>query len=280
MRGRRRSPPHDERPAQRVAIRRWRTVLVDPEPPDRRSKSRNAATRNRVCRTSRSAPRSRSRARLERPEGEPLERIDVLLVPAQRVVETQHLRYKAGPQPERRLVSCFARDPARRPEQHLALGISEHRPIERQTPAEMLNQLVGCNQVREGGRSRTVRASACRCCESIARQPLAWGGAQGGQRPRMAVRRWQASPRPRERREGGPREPGGSRVGSRSSIAGLGPVHLPHRARPVIAGVEARARDGFPPAHVRGASATRLPPTTPATLSGGRPRRSRDTGFP
>ena len=96
----------------------------------------------------------RLRARLETARHQPIERGDRAAVPAQLVVEREHLRDQRRPHLERRLVARGGGLPRGAPEEHLSLESGEERRRVRQTRVETRVQLVARDQIRQHERAR------------------------------------------------------------------------------------------------------------------------------
>jgi hypothetical protein len=94
------------------------------------------------------------RAWLEQAERQPLERIHVLLVQPQRVVEPEHLGDESRAEAKGRFRAAFARSARGNTEQHFAFGVGERPSRSRQTLGEAIDDLAGRDHVRQ--QERTV----------------------------------------------------------------------------------------------------------------------------
>jgi len=88
-------------------------------------------------------------AGFEHPERETLERADVFLVAAERVVEPQRLGHQARPQPERRFLTRVAGGAARHHGERLALGVAQDCLTDVEPLAQAEDELVGGGEVRK-----------------------------------------------------------------------------------------------------------------------------------
>ncbi len=185
-----------------------RTCSSAPAAACRDSSSRNAADRKRVCRTRRSAPRSSAAPGSSRPEGEPLERVHVFLIAAERVVEPQHFGHEPGPEAEGRRVAGVARGAARHHGQRLAFGIVQGRGPGVEPFRKTEHELVRRDEIgQDDGPARGRRAwlrSMRTSCAAAARvgtttmRSRASSGAPSIARPTIARRNaWRSGTRTR-----------------------------------------------------------------------------------
>ena len=91
---------------------------------------------------------------LQRTQRETLERVDALLMPLERIVEADDLRYEARTKVERVFGSCFDHRATRRAGQDLALGLGQHTRLPFEPFAQPSDKLSRRDEVWQHDRAR------------------------------------------------------------------------------------------------------------------------------
>ena len=136
-----------------------------------------------------------SRARLERAKGQPLERIHILQVETQRIVETHDLGNQPWPKPERRLVALVYRHAAGHAGEHFALRLGEPHAVAGESIPQARDQVARRHDVGHDQR-RALREN------SILNRPKQIGGGRARGRDDETVARVERRPVATQRDDG------------------------------------------------------------------------------